>query len=113
MPFVSRPQRWPSAWEIDATIEPFGRQIVEVRNVSVSGLRCACSVRPERGARVVLASAEGDVTGRVVRVLPDGAAIAFDGTLTAMQLAAMRQFRRLERPCSLSEPIDVSAAFRV
>ena len=69
--------------------------VVEVRNVSASGMKCAGRAEARPGERVQFGIMGQKVTGFVVRQGANDFAISFLRPLTEAQLHCLRQFRRL------------------
>jgi len=90
-----RKDRFPAAWECEMVFRHAGRMRVEVRNVSETGMRLVTEHPVAKGEAARITVGGGRVQGLVTRVQGLQIAIAFDAALTALQLASLRQFRRL------------------
>ncbi|MGR3496776.1 hypothetical protein [Citreimonas sp.] len=95
MGFEQRASRWPSSWQMFISFGDRTETIVEVRNVSASGMKCAGQAEARPGERVQFGIMGQKVTGFVVRQSADGFAISFLRPLSDAQLHCLRQFRRL------------------
>lgn len=91
----NRDHRWPSSWETELVFKHAGRMLVEIRNVSSSGMRCSTEYPVKAGdlARITLNGTR--IQGTVVRSTSVDAAIHFQSPLLPEHLALLRQFRRL------------------
>lgn len=88
-----RAQRWPSAWTMEMHGETGQARIVEVRNVSETGLLFD-GAGFDVGDQVRLVAMQQVVRARVIRLSDHGGAIAFDRKLTPAQLHNLRQVRQ-------------------
>ncbi|SDY11458.1 hypothetical protein SAMN05444340_103278 [Citreimonas salinaria] len=95
MGFEKRANRWPSSWQMIISFGGRAESVVEVRNVSASGMKCAGRAEARPGERVQFGIMGQKVTGYVVRQGADDFAISFLRPLTDAQLHCLRQFRRL------------------
>lgn len=95
MGFEQRANRWPSSWQMFIAFGGRAESVVEVRNVSASGMKCAGQAEARPGERVQFGIMGQTVTGYVVRQGDHGFAISFLRPLTDAQLQCLRQFRRL------------------
>lgn len=95
MGLTPRSQRWPSAWQTPVDFRQAGHMIVEIRNISDSGMRCIAERPVKAGDSAQLLVMGRPVSAQVLRVDGTVTALVFDTGLTATQLANLRQFRRL------------------